>query len=133
LILNNNHFFISTWGSGLLEFENNRIIKNYTDLNSQLQNIIPGSPYVRICGMAIDNKGYLWLSQPEVSSTIKALKPDGTWIVNPVSVSAATVGDLIITKSGHKWVLLPRVAEFLSWMTMIHPNLSLMIPIKKCL
>jgi len=106
--LNNNHFFISTWGSGLLEFENNRIIKNYTDLNSQLQNIIPGSPYVRICGMAIDNKGYLWLSQPEVSSTIKALKPDGTWIVNPVSVSAATVGDLIITKSGHKWVLLPR-------------------------
>ncbi len=26
---NNNHFFISTWGSGLLEYENNLLINNY--------------------------------------------------------------------------------------------------------
>ncbi|HBE43131.1 MAG TPA: hypothetical protein DDW27_18385 [Bacteroidales bacterium] len=103
-----NHFFISTWGTGLLEFQNNKLIRNYTDANSQLQNIIPGRPYVRICGMAFDKKGYLWLTQPEVPGNIKILKPDGTWIVNPVTISAPTVGDLIITKAGHKWILLPR-------------------------
>ena len=105
---NSNHFFVSTWGSGILEFENDKLVKNYTDANSGLLNIIPGSPYVRTCGLAMDNKGYLWVAQPEVHGTIKALKPDGTWIVNPVTVSAPIVGDLIITRAGHKWLTLPR-------------------------
>ncbi len=104
----NNHFFVSTWGTGLLEYRNNELINNYTDLNSPLENIIPGKPYVRICGMAFDRKGYLWIAQPEVTNTLKALKPDGTWIVNPASADVYTVGDLIITGSGHKWLLLPR-------------------------
>jgi hypothetical protein len=103
-----NHFFVSTWGTGLLEYRNNELINNYTDLNSPLQNIIPGKPFVRICGMAFDKRGYLWLAQPEVPSTLKALKPDGTWIVNPAPADVYTVGDLIITRTGHKWLLLPR-------------------------
>lgn len=103
-----NHFFVSTWGTGLLEYRNNELINNYTDLNSPLQNIIPGKPYVRICGMAFDRRGYLWLAQAEVPNTLKALKPDGTWIVNPAAADVYTVGDLIITAAGHKWLLLPR-------------------------
>lgn len=103
-----NHFFVSTWGTGLLEYRNNELINNYTDLNSPLQNIIPGKPFVRICGMAFDKRGYLWLAQPEVPNTLKALKPDGTWIVNPAAADVYTVGDLIITRTGHKWLLLPR-------------------------
>jgi len=105
---NSNHFFVSTWGTGLLEYENNKLVKNYTDVNSELENIIPGKPYVRTSGMAMDNKGYLWVTQPEVAGTIKALKPDGTWIINPVTITVPTVGDIIITKAGHKWVILPR-------------------------
>jgi len=105
---NPDHFFVSTWGTGLVEYLNNQIINNYTDSNSELENIIPGKPYIRICGMAIDRKGHLWLTQSEVSSNIKALKPDGTWIKNPVTLSVPTVGDLIITRAGHKWVVLPR-------------------------
>ncbi|HOB85342.1 MAG TPA: hypothetical protein PKX27_06535 [Bacteroidales bacterium] len=105
---NSNHFFISTWGTGLMEFENNKLIKNYTDANSVLNNIIPGKPYVRTSGMAMDDKGYLWITQPEVPGTIKTLKPDGTWIINPVTIAVPTVGDILITRAGHKWVLLPR-------------------------
>ncbi len=105
---NRNHFFVSTWGTGLLEYRDNQLVKNYTDANSPLQNIIPGKPYVRICGMAYDKNGYLWLAQAEVTSTLKVLKPDGTWIVNPASADVYTVGDLLITKTGHKWLLLPR-------------------------
>ena len=105
---NSNHFFVSTWGTGLMEYENNNPVKNYTDANSRLENIIPGKPYIRICGMAMDDKGYLWLTQPEVPGTIKVLKPDGTWIVYPVTVTVPTVGDLIITRAGHKWITLPR-------------------------
>lgn len=103
-----NHFFVSTWGTGLLEYLNNQIINIYTDENSELQNIIPGRPYIRICGMAMDKKGYLWLTQPEVPNSIKVLKPDGSWIINPITLSVPTIGDIIITKAGHKWVVLPR-------------------------
>jgi hypothetical protein len=105
---NSNHFFISTWGGGLLEYENNVLKKQFTEANSPLQTIIPGKPYVRICGMAMDENRNLWITQTEVPGTVKVLKPDGTWIVNPVTVEAPTIGDLLITRSGQKWIVLPR-------------------------
>ena len=103
-----NHTFVSTWGGGLLEYENNTLIKQYTESNSPLQTIIPGRPYVRTCGLAMDQSKYLWLTQTEVPGSIKVLKPDGTWIVNPLTIDAPTIGDIIITTKGQKWIILPR-------------------------
>ncbi len=105
---NKNHFFVSTWGAGLLEYENNKLVKQYTEANSPLQTIIPGAPYVRICGLAMDKSKNLWLTQTEVPGSIKVLKPDGGWIVNPVTITAPTIGDIIITAKGDKWIILPR-------------------------
>jgi hypothetical protein len=105
---NPDHMFVSTWGGGLLEYENNTLIKQYTESNSPLQTIIPGRPYVRICGLAIDKSKNLWLTQTEVPGSIKVLKPDGSWIVNPLTIDAPTIGDIIITTSGQKWIVLPR-------------------------
>jgi hypothetical protein len=106
--VNNNHFFISSWGGGLLEFENNTLKNRFYEANSPLQTIIPGAPYVRICGMAFDNQRNLWITQTEVPGSIKVYKPDGTWIVNPVTIDAPTIGDIIITRRNHKWIVLPR-------------------------
>jgi hypothetical protein len=105
---NNNHMFVSTWGSGLLEYENNSLVKQYTESNSPLQTIIPGRPYVRICGLAMDKSKNLWLTQTQVPGSIKVLKSDGSWIVNPVTIDAPTIGDIIITRTGQKWIILPR-------------------------
>jgi len=102
------HFFIATWGGGLLEYKDNELINTYNDSSSPLQTIIPGHPYVRICGMAMDSKGNLWITQSEVPGSVKVLKPDGNWIVNPITANVATIGDIIITRSGHKWIVLPR-------------------------
>jgi ligand-binding sensor domain-containing protein len=63
---------------------------------------------VRICGIAMDRKGNLWIVQSEVPGNIKMLKPDGTWIINPVTLNVPTTGDIIVTKQDHKWVILPR-------------------------
>lgn len=103
-----NHYFIATWGTGLLEFRNNILINQFTDANSPLQTIIPDKPYVRICGMAFDSKGNLWITQTEVPKTVKILKPDGTWIENPITASVPEIGDILITKTGNKWIVLPR-------------------------
>ncbi len=104
----NTHYFISSWGWGLLEYRNNQLVNRYTEANSPLQTIIAGAPYVRIFGMSFDKKGNLWLIQSEVEGNIKMLKPDGTWVVNPVTLEVPTVGDMIVTERDQKWVILPR-------------------------
>jgi ligand-binding sensor domain-containing protein len=58
--------------------------------------------------MVIDKNKNLWMTQSEVNGSFKVLKPDGNWIVNPVTIDAPRVGDLIIAKNGYKWVVLPR-------------------------
>jgi hypothetical protein len=103
-----NHYFVSTWGKGLLEFRNDAVVNQFTEKNSPLQTIIPGEPFVRICGMAMDKDRNLWITQTEVPGSIKILKPDGTWIVNPVTIDAPTIGDIIITRTDKKWIVLPR-------------------------
>ena len=105
---NINHFFVSTWGRGLLEYENNSLVKQFTDSNSPLQTIIAGQPYVRICGLALDKSKNLWITQTEVPGSIKVLKSDGSWIINPITIDAPTIGDIIITGRGQKWIILPR-------------------------
>ncbi|HQB36221.1 MAG TPA: hypothetical protein PLI41_01635 [Bacteroidales bacterium] len=102
------HYFVSTWGNGLLEFRNDVLVNKFTDDNSPLQTIIPGKPFVRICGMAFDNNRNLWITQTEVPGSIKILKPDGDWIVNPVTIDAPVIGDILITRSDKKWIILPR-------------------------
>ena len=105
---NKKHFYVSTWGGGLLEYENDVLIRQYNDSNSPLQTIIPGQPYVRICGLAFDKGKNLWITQTLVPGSIKVLKPDGSWIVLPYTIDAPTIGDIIVTKSGQKWIILPR-------------------------
>ena len=92
----------------MLEYKNNLLVNQFTDANSPLQTIIPGKPYVRICGLAMDKSMNLWITQSEVTGSIKMLKPDGTWIVNPLTIDADDIGDIIITRNGQKWIILPR-------------------------
>ncbi len=100
--------FVATWGGGLLEYRNNILVNHYSYQNSPLQTIIAGQPYVRICGMAFDKQGLLWITQTQVPGSVKVLKPDGQWIVNPLTIETTTVGDIIITLTGKKWIVLPR-------------------------
>jgi hypothetical protein len=104
----NNHYYVSTWGGGLLEYQNYMLIHKYDDSNSPLKTIIPGAPYSRICGLAMDNSRNIWITQTGVPGSIKVLKPDSTWITNPITIDAPTIGDILIAKSGFKWVILPR-------------------------
>jgi hypothetical protein len=101
------HIFIASWGGGLLEYRQNELIHHYDETNSPLRSIIPGRPYVRICGMAMDRDGNLWITQSGVDGSIKILKADGTWIAVPLTIDAPVIGDLIITQSGYKWMILP--------------------------
>ncbi len=106
--LNSDHIFVSTWGGGLLEYKNNNLVKQYTVSNSPLQTTSQGPSNVRVCGLAMDKSENLWLTQSGVSASIKVIKSDGNWIVNPLAIDAPVTGDIIITTKGQKWIILPR-------------------------
>ena len=104
---NISHFFVSSWGDGLFEYRNNSLYKHFDGTNSPLQSGNTSGSEIRICGISLDNKGYLWLTQSDASGSIRILKPDGSWIVYPLTIDAPVAGDIIITANGQKWIVLP--------------------------
>jgi hypothetical protein len=105
---NDKHFFVSSWGNGLYEFLDGEIINNFNQYNSPLSSIRPGENYTRICGLAWDRTGNLWMTQTGVPGNLKALTPDGSWITTPVNLNVTAVGDIIIDRNQYIWVVLPR-------------------------
>lgn len=103
------HVFAGSWGSGLLEFQG-QDMTSYNESNSTLQTIIPG-PYVRIGGVALDPEGNLWMTNSNVAEPISVLKSDGTWKsyrADNLITSFGALGDILVSSSGHKWVIVPR-------------------------
>ena len=103
------HVYAGSWGWGLVEFTQQEI-KRYNETNSSLQTLLPGN-FVRIGGLAFDPQGNLWMSNSSVSEPISVLKPDGTWKsfrCNNLISDYSTLGDVLMTQSGHLWVIVPR-------------------------
>ncbi|MFC2118769.1 hypothetical protein ACFLSY_09030, partial [Bacteroidota bacterium] len=107
---NPNKVYAGSWGYGLLEFENGELqsIYNEDNTNGALQNIIPGSPYVRIAGLAFDSNNNLWITNTGVDNPISVKKADGSWKNFHYDVGESFMGDIVITPYNHKWVILPR-------------------------
>jgi hypothetical protein len=111
------HFFITTWGDGLLEFRNNQFYKQHGPDNSALRSIIPGR-YCRVDGATFDEDGNLWVLNSKYypagpaatkllpDSALCILKPDGTWIqpFYPELKTAPTWNSILITSRGQVWM-----------------------------
>ncbi|MFN2379838.1 MAG: two-component regulator propeller domain-containing protein [Bacteroidales bacterium] len=100
--------YLSSWGSGLYEIRAGEITAHWNENNSPLESIITGEPYVRVGGLDFDRDGNLWMTQSGVEKSIKILKPDHSWTVLPYNVNAPTTGELLISSTGIKWIVLPR-------------------------
>lgn len=107
---NENHFFVSSWGRGIYEFNDNEFVKKYDENNSPLQPAASGDVYTRIEGLCYDSNNNLWMTNSGVSDVIKILKPDGNWVSLRIEgVGSATLADkILITGNGDKWVNLVR-------------------------
>ncbi len=107
-----NHFFVGSWGGGLLEFRNDEFVTRYTNHNSPLETALPqqpDAPYVRIGGLAFDSYGNLWITNVAATNNLHKLSPSGDW--ESFSMKEATslnVGQLVVTENNDKWILVPR-------------------------
>lgn len=107
---NENHFFVASWGGGLLEYLNDEFVERYTQHNSPLESAIPDQPdepYVRINGLAFDEDGSLWMTNSEVSHNVHKLSSSGEWESFALEgvANKYNMGDLIVTNNGDKWML----------------------------
>lgn len=108
--INPERVYAATWGYGIQVYENRKLIKTWNESNSSLQSIIPGSPFVRIGGMAFDADHNLWVTNTGVQSPISVKTVDNTWISLPYGslINAPTIGNILVTETGIKWIQLPR-------------------------
>jgi len=108
-----NHFFVGSWGGGLLEFRNDQLVERYTNLNSPLQTELPQQPqeaYVRIGGLDFDSDGNLWITNTAVSEkNIHKLSMAGDWeSFTMTGAVSKKIGQLVVNENDDKWVLIPR-------------------------
>ena len=109
-----NHYFVSTYGEGVLEFKDNEFVQLYNHKNSRLQTIIDNNPnYVRVGSVTFDKSGNLWMTNCGVNNGIVKRASDGTWesFSYPGVRQANLVDKILITSKGHKWVNVPRLPE----------------------
>lgn len=74
------HFFVTSYGTGLYEFRGTELVKHYTPSNSILRAAAPNNPdkYTRVEGATYDREGRLWVMVSGVTDTLLvAFLPDG--------------------------------------------------------
>ena len=105
------HFFAASWGGGVLEYQNDKMVNHFTNKNSALQTALPNQPdepYVRVAGMDFDSEGNLWITNSEVPQNLHRLSPDGKWasFTLPEVASRYNVGQVVVNRYDDKWVVI---------------------------
>ena len=105
------HYFVSTWGEGVFEFQGNEYVKLHNRNNSSLESATADASlnYTRVEGLCYDREGNLWMTNTAISGCVKVLKNDGTWTelksaAYNVLNNQAVVDKILITSRGDKWV-----------------------------
>ncbi len=108
------HVFVASWGGGLLEFKDGKLLTRHNNLNSPLESALPAQPnepYTRIGGMAFDGENRLWLTNSQSGKGLHAYSPGKGW--ESVQLSGFegfqyTIGQLLVSGRSDKWIVLPR-------------------------
>lgn len=110
--LDNSHFFITSYGTGLYEFRENKFYKKYDYSNSPIQPIVdPKDKYMRLEGIVFDKEGNLFFTNAQTTGLFKVFTKAGDWITlkTPFNALPYLTGMHISTlNQNQKWVLAER-------------------------
>ena len=108
-----NHYFVSSFGEGIVEIKDNAFVSLYNHTNTALQSALPNSSsadrYVRVGSVCFDSDKNLWATNCEVRNVIVVRTPDGQWtsLYYPGISGASVVDKIMITSKGIKWANVP--------------------------
>lgn len=106
----NTHVWLGSWGKGLIEVRNNQIVNIFDHTNSILERKVE-YPWCGIGGIQQDEEGNLWMVNSHTMKCLKVKKKDNTWMEYDFQgyiTTGTAVANLMITQSGHKWMIVPR-------------------------
>ena len=107
-----NHYFIATYGEGIIELKDNAFVNLYNFNNSTLKAVYILENYVnyvRIGSVCFDKNKNLWSTNCLTANAINVLKPNGEWVSLYYEKlnNADKIDKILITSKGHKWVNVP--------------------------
>ena len=111
-----NHYFVSSFGEGIIEIKDNAFVSLYNHTNSSLQSSLPNASYadryVRVCHVIFDKDKNLWATNRAGRNVIVVRTPDGKWtsLNYPGLIEASIVDKLLITSTGRKWANIPHAS-----------------------
>lgn len=107
-----NHHYASSFGQGIYEFRDMKLVAHYTDQNSELESAVPGSNrYTRVSQLQYDKQGNLWITNADgggkVKSPLKILRPDGIMksLYYKELEALPTVTEILFDSRGWMWVV----------------------------
>lgn len=107
-----NHHYASSFGQGIYEFHDMKLVAHYDHNNSILESAAPNSKrYTRISRLQYDKQGNLWIANADggeqVTSPLKILKPDGEMIslYYKELEKLPTVTEVLFDQRGYIWVV----------------------------
>ena len=99
---NTSHFFVASFGYGLIEFRDNEFYKQYIPSNSPLEPVCNGCglKYIWVDGLNLDADGNLWMCNNS-DNGVKVLMADGTWATfsNAACMNLNRSKDLLISNT----------------------------------
>ena len=113
-----NHYFVTSYGLGLLEMHDTTVVKLHNHTNSQLKSAAPNNPlragfYVRTDGAMFDEQGYLWVINTEVDKNLHIMDANGNTLAaynlesNSGRIQLYTPGEIMVDKRNTQWKWIP--------------------------
>ena len=102
--------YIATWGKGIVQMRNGKVVNIYNSTNSTLRDAVNYSGFIGVAGMEYDEQGNLWVTNTANPNGLHMMTPSGKWYAYSLSplVSSDVIGDLVIDHIGQKWIIMPR-------------------------
>ena len=105
----NNHFFCSTLGAGLLEFSDGEYVQTFDTTNSSLTVANGTSYFVGTTGLTYDSEDNLWVANTLSNMGLHVYTVDNEWYRYNLSeyISGNVCGDIVVDESDQVWMTLP--------------------------
>lgn len=108
------HYFVTSYGTGLIEVRGQQVVKVYTPDNSPLEAVVPADPayYTRTDGAMYDDQGNLWLLNAGSVTNVRVVQPDGKWTSFNINADGTrivlnTPGEIMVDRRNPQWKWIP--------------------------
>ncbi len=99
------HYFVSSWGEGIYEFQDNVCINRFDETNSPLETALGNGPeYSRVGGLAFDRNGDLYSISDQVQNGVVVFTANQQWkSYSYPPLNMEPIHSILVDRNNNKW------------------------------